>query len=383
MSMLPNNGISGGYEPASVGPPIANLSVQSKQLLEQILQILRNPNTLTPEHESQLLQILESNPPLMDEFLRQTDINLKPSTQTPPAHVLQIVQQIQEEAARQQAPHGSYGIVNQSNIGPVQGGVVGNIGGNVHIQPPTMQRSMLHNPQSSHFMPPPMQRSMPVPMLNNPQDTHFMPPPMQGSMPVPMLNNPQGTHFMPPPMQHSMPVPMLNNPQGTHFMPPPMQHSMPVPMLNNPQSTNFMPMGQWRPIYQPYAFMQQNPDLRQQAPQQIMQQVQVQQQQQQQQQQVQQQHPGQPGLYMEAGPMSRLPSVIGNGVVPGGVGVGGGPGVGPPNANVNMQSKQPLQQLLQTLRSPPGSPEQQSQILQILKKDTTQQQPPTPNPSDH
>ncbi|XP_044018389.1 histone lysine acetyltransferase CREBBP-like [Aphidius gifuensis] len=45
---------------------------------------------------------------------------------------------------------------------------------------------------------------------------------------------------------------------------------------------------------------------------------------------------------------------------------GGGPGVGPPNANVNMLSKQSLQQLLQVLRSP-STPEQQSQILQILK----------------
>ncbi|XP_044018379.1 histone lysine acetyltransferase CREBBP-like [Aphidius gifuensis] len=85
-------------------------------------------------------------------------------------------------------------------------------------------------------------------------------------------------------------------------------------------------------------------------------------------QQQQQQYPGQPGLDMGVGPMTRPSSLIGSGVVPGGVGVGvgGGPCEGPPNANVNMQSKQPLLHLLRVLRSP-STPEQQSQILQILK----------------
>lgn len=42
----------------------------------------------------------------------QSGIGLKPGTQTPPAHVLQVVKQVQEEAARQQAPHaGAYGKV--------------------------------------------------------------------------------------------------------------------------------------------------------------------------------------------------------------------------------------------------------------------------------
>lgn len=39
----------------------------------------------------------------------QPGIGLKPGTQTPPANVLQVVKQVQEEAARQQAPHVGYG----------------------------------------------------------------------------------------------------------------------------------------------------------------------------------------------------------------------------------------------------------------------------------
>ncbi|XP_065159068.1 CREB-binding protein isoform X2 [Atheta coriaria] len=42
----------------------------------------------------------------------QPGIGLKPGTQTPPANVLQVVKQVQEEAARQQAPNVSYGKVN-------------------------------------------------------------------------------------------------------------------------------------------------------------------------------------------------------------------------------------------------------------------------------
>lgn len=39
-------------------------------------------------------------------------IGLKPGTQTPPPNVLQVVKQVQAEAARQQAPHANYGKVN-------------------------------------------------------------------------------------------------------------------------------------------------------------------------------------------------------------------------------------------------------------------------------
>lgn len=39
----------------------------------------------------------------------QPGIGMKPGTQTPPANVLQVVKQVQEEAARQQAPHVGYG----------------------------------------------------------------------------------------------------------------------------------------------------------------------------------------------------------------------------------------------------------------------------------
>lgn len=50
----------------------------------------------------------------------QPGIGLKPSTQTPPANVLQVVKQVQEEAARQQAPHGGYGKVNPATGVPGQ-----------------------------------------------------------------------------------------------------------------------------------------------------------------------------------------------------------------------------------------------------------------------
>jgi len=81
--------------------------------------------------------------------------------------------------------------------------------------------------------------------------------------------------------------------------------------------------------------MQQNPNLaRQQTPQQLMQQ--------------QQPHQAQPGMAMSA-QMPRQPGVIGGQVGP----------------QANMQ-KHALQQLMQTLRSP-HTPEQQNQILQILK----------------
>lgn len=64
----------------------------------------------------------------------QPGIGLKPSTQTPPANVLQVVKQVQEEAARQQAPHGgAYGKVN-----PTVAGVSG------QNMPPPQMRAMGH-----------------------------------------------------------------------------------------------------------------------------------------------------------------------------------------------------------------------------------------------
>lgn len=53
-------------------------------------------------------------------------IGLKPGTQTPPPNVLQVVKQVQAEAARQQVPHGNYGKVN-----PPQG-----------VMPPPIQQRM-------------------------------------------------------------------------------------------------------------------------------------------------------------------------------------------------------------------------------------------------
>ncbi|KAK9892572.1 hypothetical protein WA026_020953 [Henosepilachna vigintioctopunctata] len=41
---------------------------------------------------------------------------MKPATQTPPANVMQVVKQVQEEAARQQASHVGYGKVNPGRV---------------------------------------------------------------------------------------------------------------------------------------------------------------------------------------------------------------------------------------------------------------------------
>lgn len=63
----------------------------------------------------------------------QPGIGLKPgSAQTPPANVLQVVKQVQEEAARQQAPHVGYGKVNPGQVVPGQ------------TMPPPQMRGMAH-----------------------------------------------------------------------------------------------------------------------------------------------------------------------------------------------------------------------------------------------
>lgn len=61
------------------------------------------------------------NPALGIPSPHQPGIGLKPgSAQTPPANVLQVVKQVQEEAARQQAPHVGYGKVNPGQVVPGQ-----------------------------------------------------------------------------------------------------------------------------------------------------------------------------------------------------------------------------------------------------------------------
>ena len=92
--------------------------------------------------------------------------------------------------------------------------------------------------------------------------------------------------------------------------------------------------------YQPNAVMQQNPGLRQQTPQQLMQQQ-------------QQQHQGQPGMGIGS-QIPRQPGVIGGPV--GQVGPGG----------TSTMHNRAYHQLIATLKSP-TTPEQQNQILHILK----------------
>lgn len=99
--------------------------------------------------------------------------------------------------------------------------------------------------------------------------------------------------------------------------------------------------------YGPNANMvQQNPNMRQQAPQQQLMQ-------QQQQAPQQQQHQGQQLMGMAGGPMPRQANVIGG-------------QVGQVNQGGPHLQKQALQQLMGALRSP-STPDQQNQILQILK----------------
>lgn len=64
----------------------------------------------------------------------QPGIGLKPGNQPPPANVLQVVKQVQEEAARQQAPHvGGYGKVAPGGAVPGQ-----------TMPPPQIQRNLPH-----------------------------------------------------------------------------------------------------------------------------------------------------------------------------------------------------------------------------------------------
>jgi E1A/CREB-binding protein len=84
----------------------------------------------------------------------QPGIGLKPGTQTPPAHVLQVVKQVQEEAARQQAPHVGYGKVAPGagvGVGVGVGGQTGSV-----MPPPQMQRPLpvqMSNTGGAHLIP--------------------------------------------------------------------------------------------------------------------------------------------------------------------------------------------------------------------------------------
>lgn len=84
----------------------------------------------------------------------QPGIGLKPGTQTPPANVLQVVKQVQEEAARQQAPHVGYGKVTPGAGVGVGVGVGGQAGG--VMPPPQMQRPLpvqMPNAGGAHLIP--------------------------------------------------------------------------------------------------------------------------------------------------------------------------------------------------------------------------------------
>lgn len=64
----------------------------------------------------------------------QPGIGLKPGTQTPPANVLQVVKQVQEEAARQQAPH----VVGYGKVAPSAG-----VPGVQNMPPPQLRMNLI------------------------------------------------------------------------------------------------------------------------------------------------------------------------------------------------------------------------------------------------
>ncbi|KAK6630216.1 hypothetical protein RUM43_015009 [Polyplax serrata] len=228
--------------------------LQQAQLLRRRMAVMNTRAKPTSTPSSQAVSPVSGQNVMLPMQSPHQGIGLKPGAQTPPPNVLQVVKQVQAEAARQQAPHGNFGKVN----------------------PP------------QNVMPPPIQQRI-------------------GNM-------------------------------GQHLL----------------------PMDQWTPRY-PNSSQQQQPQtnigpgIRQ--PGQVMPQQQVVQQQQvpQQAQPQQQQQPPPP-------PQQQQQMMVG--LRPGGAGL-------PPGSQVQVAGggtmpKQALQQLLQTLKSP-NTPEQQQQILQILK----------------
>lgn len=204
-------------------------------------------------------------------------LGMKPGPQSmgPSPNVLQVVKQVQEEAARQSGPHVGYGKVNPGGVG-------------LNIGPGVMSQQA-------------------------------------GVMPPPQLQRPSMS------MQ-------MSNPGGAHLM------SIDQWQTQNNTFNRFQPNA----VMQNQGIRQQNPQLLQQ-----QQQQQLQQQQAQQGQPQQQQQPGMGGM-AAVGQMQQRQM--------GAIGAGAGGQVGGPTA----VGKQALQQLMQTLKSP-NTPEQQNQILNILK----------------
>ncbi|KAL0268194.1 UNVERIFIED_CONTAM: hypothetical protein PYX00_010225 [Menopon gallinae] len=237
--------------------------LQQAQLLRRRMAVMNTRAKPTATPSSQAVSPVSGQNVMLPMQSPHQGIGLKPGTQTPPPNVLQVVKQVQAEAASQQVPHGIYGKVN-----PPQG-----------------------------VMPPPIQQRM-------------------GNM-------------------------------GQHLL----------------------PMDQWTPRYPGNSQQQPNnigPGIRQPG-QQMMPQQQIVQQvtpQQPQAQQQQQQPPPQQQPQQQQQPQPPPQQMMG------GLRPGTAPGM-PPGPQVQVSGgtslpKLALQQLLQTLKSP-SSPEQQQQILSILK----------------
>lgn len=63
-------------QPGNIAGPVNQVGQNTavKQALQQLMQTLRSPST--PEQQSQMLQILKSNPPLMAAFIKQRQASL-------------------------------------------------------------------------------------------------------------------------------------------------------------------------------------------------------------------------------------------------------------------------------------------------------------------
>ena len=130
MAVMTNQRPTGSESALQSGPPTPNPTMSTGAVMKPGI----SPTSLPSPHH-------------------QPGIGMKPAPQTPPAHVLQVVKQVQEEAARQQAPHVGYGKVTPGVGVGVGVGVAGQPGG--VMPPPQMQRPMpvqMSNPGGTHLI---------------------------------------------------------------------------------------------------------------------------------------------------------------------------------------------------------------------------------------
>lgn len=89
----------------SAALPVTNSVSMSPSGVQSVV-----PGAVSPANSMNVMGLGNANIGL--QAPHQPGVGLKPGTQTPPANVMQVVKQVQEEAARQQAPHVGFGKVN-------------------------------------------------------------------------------------------------------------------------------------------------------------------------------------------------------------------------------------------------------------------------------